>query len=382
MPRNSGGTYTRVSNSFSNPITGTTISPTDADTFFDDVETEITDSLSRSGKGPMLAPLPLADGTAATPGLAFGADTDTGLYRISSNSVGVSVGGTLRATWTASGVALTNGYTLAADSVAITGGAISGITDLAVVDGGTGASSASAARTNLGLVIGGDVQGYHARLADIAGIGYAQGDVLYHNGSNLVKLAAGTTGQFLKTQGAGANPVWATLTGGGDLLSTNNLSDVASTATAFANIKQAATDSVTGVVELATDAETATGTDTSRAVTPANIASAYEPKGKTVGINTQTDSYTLALADAGKIVEGNKSTAMTITVPANTSVAFTVNTRIDVVQYGLGQVSLAGAGGVNIRSVGGKLKLATQYSSASLYKRATDEWVLVGDLVS
>ena len=36
-----------------------------------------------------------------------------------------------------------------------------------------------------------------------------QGDVLYRDGSGLARLAAGTSGQFLKTQGAGANPVWA-----------------------------------------------------------------------------------------------------------------------------------------------------------------------------
>ena len=36
-----------------------------------------------------------------------------------------------------------------------------------------------------------------------------QGDILYHNGSGEARLAAGTSGQFLKTQGSGANPVWA-----------------------------------------------------------------------------------------------------------------------------------------------------------------------------
>lgn len=45
-------------------------------------------------------------------------------------------------------------------------------------------------------------------------------------------------------------------------------------ATAFANLKQAATTTATGVVELATDAETQTGTDTTRAITPSNLAAA------------------------------------------------------------------------------------------------------------
>ena len=59
--------------------------------------------------------------------------------------------------------------------------------------------------------------------------------------------------------------------GSGDLEASNNLSDVASAATAFANIKQAASASATGVVELATDAETNTGSATDRVVTPANL---------------------------------------------------------------------------------------------------------------
>jgi hypothetical protein len=36
-----------------------------------------------------------------------------------------------------------------------------------------------------------------------------QGDILYRDGSGLQRLAAGTSGQFLKTQGSGANPVWS-----------------------------------------------------------------------------------------------------------------------------------------------------------------------------
>jgi hypothetical protein len=96
--------------------------------------------------------------------------------------------------------------------------------------------------------------------------------------------------------------------------------------------------------------------------------------------NTQTGNYTLALADAGKTVEQNLGTATTVTVPPNSSVAFPIGTIIEVARYGAGTVAIAAGAGVTIRSRGGLLSIGNQYGAVSLRKRATDEWVLVGDL--
>jgi len=69
--------------------------------------------------------------------------------------------------------------TQSAASVSITGGSVTGITDLAVADGGTGASTAAAARTSLGLVIGTDVQAEDAGLTSIAGLTTAADTMIY-----------------------------------------------------------------------------------------------------------------------------------------------------------------------------------------------------------
>ena len=88
----------------------------------------------------------------------------------------------------ASGVAITGGTAVLSSGTisyaTINGGVISGITDLAIADGGTGASTASGARTNLGLAIGADVQAYDAALASIAGLTTASGQLIYTTASD------------------------------------------------------------------------------------------------------------------------------------------------------------------------------------------------------
>ena len=97
--------------------------------------------------------------------------------------------------------------------------------------------------------------------------------------------------------------------------------------------------------------------------------------------NAQAASYTLVLADSGKMIEMGNASANTLTIPPNSSVAFPVGTTLTVLQTLAGQCTITAGAGVTVNGTPG-LKLRTQWSSATLIKRATDTWVALGDMVA
>lgn len=117
------------------------------------------------------------------------------------------------------------------------------------------------------------------------------------------------------------------------------------------------------------------------ALSDITTALGFTPANAALASTQQTGaSYAFVLGDAGTVVEGNSASAQTFTIPTNASVAFPVNTIIEVFQLGAGQITIAAAGGVTLLSDGAKVKTAAQYSSIGLRQRATDVWVLTGDL--
>lgn len=99
--------------------------------------------------------------------------------------------------------------TQSASSVSITGGSITGITDLAIADGGTGSSTAAGARSNLGLVIGTDVQAYDGDLAAVAGL-TTTGFVQRTATNTMTATAIADVQEFAGTGGTWTRPSWAT----------------------------------------------------------------------------------------------------------------------------------------------------------------------------
>jgi hypothetical protein len=120
------------------------------------------------------------------------------------------------------------------------------------------------------------------------------------------------------------------------------------------------------VVALATSGMTVTGTAVATQGMPIASQSA----------NTKT----LALTDNGSYVRCSNTTTMTVTIPANATVAFPTGAEMVFFQVGAGNVQFANAAGVTLNSKESLVNLTGQYSAATLKKIATNTWDLIGDL--
>lgn len=100
----------------------------------------------------------------------------------------------------------------------------------------------------------------------------------------------------------------------------------------------------------------------------------------------KTASYKLSsLTERDSLIEVSSTSPTTITIPTDSgngdSVNYPVGTSIDILQTNTGQITVAGDSGVTLEGTPGK-KLRTQWSSATIFKRAANYWVVYGDLTN
>jgi hypothetical protein len=197
-----------------------------------------------------------------------------------------------------------------------------------------------------------------------------KGDLLVTNGSALNRLAVGTNDYPLVADSSATNGVkWGQLAAAG----------IATDAVTTAKILDA---NVTAA-KLATDAVT-TAKIQDNAVTQAKMADRAIGSAEldNLTLNAVTDTYTLVLADAQKLVTLNKSTGFTVTIPPASSVAFETGDQVNLMQIGDGQITVAAGSGVTLQSQGDKKKLNGKWATATAVKIDTDTWVLIGNTVA
>jgi hypothetical protein len=171
---------------------------------------------------------------------------------------------------------------------------------------------------------------------------------------------SGSTSGTMTLQGAAISSGTVTLPAG-----TATLVSTSATQTLTNKTIDASNNTLTGVATL-----TGTETLTNKTLTAPIV---------NVALNAQTGTtYTLVLADNGKLVTLNNSSAVAVTVPTNASVAFPTGAIINLQRIGNGTVTVSGDSGVTVTATANTLRAL--YSAASLIKTGTDSWTLVGDL--
>jgi hypothetical protein len=242
MPRNGAGTYAVV-NTFS---ASTTARASEVNANFDDVGTALTGSLATDGQSVMTGPVKASDGTVSAPSYTFGSDLNSGWYRAGADDFRASAGGVDIFKVTSAGITLLSGSLVGYSA------ATAGIADNAVT---LAKLATQANNTVLANVSGGSAVPTAASVSAIidSAVSSTQGVILYRSASAWTALSPGTSGQFLKTLGAAANPAWASVpdtlptqtSNGGKVLTTDGSSASWSGLAVTANASVAAGGTVT-----------------------------------------------------------------------------------------------------------------------------------------
>ena len=109
MPRNSSGTYSLP---LPPVIPDTVIESVWGNTTMDDIAQALTDSLDRYGRGSMVGPFRFADGTLASPGASWTAETNTGFARTGTGVLAASILGAQAAQFNTGGMTVPAGKAL------------------------------------------------------------------------------------------------------------------------------------------------------------------------------------------------------------------------------------------------------------------------------
>lgn len=144
-------------------------------------------------------------------------------------------------------------------------------------------------------------------------IGSTQGQVLYRGASSWSVLNPGTSGQFLKTQGASANPVWADASGGGSVTSVDVSGGATGLTTSGGPVTSSGTITLAGTLAVANGGSGATSASGARS----NLGAAAS------GANT--DITSVLLNQTGLVVKGGSSNALTIKPNETLSAGRTLN---------------------------------------------------------
>jgi hypothetical protein len=91
--------------------------------------------------------------------------------------------------------------------------------------------------------------------------------------------------------------------------------------------------------------------------------------------------YSLVLSDRGGIVAMDTGEAAEVAIPPNSSVAFPLDTIINVLRTGSGSVTIDADTGVTLNGVSsGAGVIQTRFQGVTLWKRSTNVWVASGDI--